>query len=168
MAQEPRGQRGHRRREGHRRRGLRHHRRARLQPDRGRGLQAPALRGRPSPARHRPGRGRDQGRQGHPPQPQPAQGPAPPGRLLHLPGPLRRGQDRARQVPGRVPLWQPGRPHLLRHVRVHGEAHGLQARRRPSRIRGLRRGRRAHQGRPQAPVLRRPLRRDRKGPPRRV
>ena len=52
-----------------------------------------------------------------------------------------------------------------RHVRVHGEAHGLPAVRLPARLRRVRGGRPAHrEGAPQA-VLGGPVRRDREGPP---
>ena len=46
-----------------------------------------------------------------------------PERLVHLPGPDRRREDRAGQDPGRVPVRRRGRPHPARHERVHGEAH---------------------------------------------
>ena len=45
-------------------------------------------------------------------------GSASPRRQLYLPGSHRHGQDRARQDARRVPLWQQGRAHQLRHVRV--------------------------------------------------
>jgi ATP-dependent Clp protease ATP-binding subunit ClpC len=67
----------------------------------------------------------------------PLKDPASSGRLVRLPGPLGRGQDRARQVARRVPLRQRGRPHHLRHVRVHGEVRRLQARGCAPGIRGL-------------------------------
>ena len=46
----------------------------------------------------------------------------PSGSFIFL-GPDRRGQDRAGQDAGRVPLRRRGRAHPARHVRVHGEAH---------------------------------------------
>ena len=52
-----------------------------------------------------------------------------------------------------------------RHVRVHGEAHGLPAVRLPARLRRLRGGRPAHREGPPQAVLRGPVRRDREGPP---
>ena len=52
--------------------------------------------------------------------------------------------------------------------RVHGEAHGVAARRFASRLRRLRRRRPAHRGRAAQAVLGRALRRDREGAPRRV
>ena len=55
-----------------------------------------------------------------------------------------------------------------RHVRVHGEAQRLAARRRASGLRRLRGGWPAHREDPPPPLRRRPLRRDREGPPRRL
>ena len=76
----------------------------RLQAHRGRDGQAPPHGGRAAQAGHRPG-GRHQGRQpGHPPHPGRPQGPEAPQRLVHLPGPVGRGQDRAGQDAHRVPL----------------------------------------------------------------
>ena len=88
-----------------------------------------------------------------------------PDRLVPLHGPDRRGQDRARPGPGRVPVRRREGHGAHRHVRVHGEAHRVAARGRASRLRGLRRGRPAHRGHP-APALRGgAVRRDREGPP---
>ena len=47
----------------------------------------------------------------------------PSGSFIFL-GPTGRGQDRAGQDAGRVPLRRRGRPDPARHERVHGEAHG--------------------------------------------
>ncbi len=55
-----------------------------------------------------------------------------------------------------------------RHVGVHGEAHRQPPGGLAPRLRGLRGGRPAHRGRAPQAVLRRALRRDREGPPRRV
>ncbi len=55
-----------------------------------------------------------------------------------------------------------------RHVRVHGEAHGVAPGRRASGLRRLRRGRPAHRGGAPPPLLGRPARRDREGAPRRL
>ena len=55
-----------------------------------------------------------------------------------------------------------------RHVRVHGEAHGQPAGGFAPRLRRLRGGRPAHRGRAAQAVLGGAVRRDRKGPPRRV
>ena len=57
----------------------------------------------------------------------------------------------------------PGRDDPDRHVRVHGEARGLAARRRAPRLRRLRRGRPAHRGRSPPALLGRAARRDREG-----
>ena len=62
-----------------------------------------------------------------PPRPRRAQGPAPAHRLVHLPGPHRRGQDRARPGAGRVPLRRRARHDAHRHERVHGEVRGVAA-----------------------------------------
>ena len=43
-------------------------------------------------------------------------------RILHLPGPDRRRQDRADQGSGRIPLQRREGPHPRGHVRIHGEA----------------------------------------------
>ena len=65
----------------------------------------------------------DRGRlEGDPPLPRRAQGPEAPDRLVHLPRPLRRRQDRAGPHARRVPVRRRGRDGPDRHVRVHGEA----------------------------------------------
>ena len=94
--------------------------------------------------------------------------PASPGWLVHLPGPLGRGQDGAFQGARRVPVQFGRRAAVLRHVRVHGEALGVSPGGFASGLRGLRRGRPADQGRAPAPVFRRAVRRDREGASRRV
>ncbi len=66
------------------------------------------------------------------------------GRQLHLPGPDRRRQDRAGARAREFPVRQRPRADSLRHVRVHGEALGLEADRLAARIRRPRRGRSAH------------------------
>ena len=86
------------------------------------------------------------GRQRGAPRPRRAAGPEPPDRLVHLPGPHRRGQDGAGPGAGRVPLRRRARHGPHRHVRVHGEAHRGPADRRASGLRGLRGGRPAHRG----------------------
>ena len=89
-------------------------------------------------------------------------------RLVHLPRPHRRGEDRDRARARRVPLRRRARHGAPRHVRVHGEAHRLAAHRRAPGLRRLRGGRAAHRG-GAAPALRGdPLRRDREGAPRRL
>ena len=134
----------------------------------GRDGQAGAPRGAAARARRRPGRG-GRGRGGR--DPALARGPVGPGpaaRVVHLHGPDRRGQDRARQGARRVPLRRRAQPRAHRHVRVHGEVLRPAAHRRASRLRRLRGGRPAHRGGAPPPVLRRPARRDREGAPRRV
>ena len=91
-----------------------------------------------------PGRGHPGHRQGRPPQPRRPQGPEPPDRLVHLPRPHRRRQDAPRARPRQVHVRRGGRAHPDRHVRVHGEAQRLAARRRASGLRRLRGGRPAH------------------------
>ena len=89
-------------------------------------------------------------------------------RLVHLPRPVRCRKDRARAHPGRVPVRRRGRDDPGRHVRVHGEALRVPARRLASRLHRLRRGRPAHRGGTPQAVLRRPARRDREGAPGRL
>ena len=61
-------------------------------------------------------------------------GPEPPDRLLRLPRPDRRREDRAREGARGVHVRRRARDRAARHVGVHGEAHGLAARsaRRPA------------------------------------
>ena len=66
--------------------------RSRLVAHRGRESSPACVRERPQDAHHRPGRGRCRRRKGHSPQSQPAQGPPPPGRLVHLPRPTGTGK----------------------------------------------------------------------------
>ena len=88
-----------------------------------------------------PGRGRGRRGQGHPPQPCGSEGPQAAHRLLPVPGPHRRRQDRAVQDPGRGHVRRRERHDPHRHVRVHGEAHGVPSGGFASRIRGPRGGR---------------------------
>ena len=121
--------------------------------------------GAPAPARRRPGRGDHGGRQRDPARPRRAAGSEPSARQLHLPGPDRRRQDRARPRARRVPVRRRAGDDPHRHVGVPGEAHRVAADRRASRIRRLRGGRPAHRSGPAPPVLRRALRRNREGAP---
>ena len=91
-----------------------------------------------------------------------------PGRQLRVPRPDRRRQDRARPRPGALPVRLGRRPDPLRHVRVHGEALGLEADRLASGLRRPRRGRPAHREGEAEPLLGGPARRDREGAPRSV
>ena len=93
------------------------------------------------------------------------QGPEAADRLLRLPRPVRRRQDRARPHARRVPVRRRGRDGPHRHVGVHGEARRVPAGRLASGLRRLRRGRPAHRGRAPQAVQRAPARRDREGAP---
>ena len=80
-------------------------------------------------------------------------------------GPTGVGKTELVRALGRVHV-RPRRQHdPLGHVGVPGEAHRGPAHRRPSRIRGLRRGWPAHRGRAPQELLRRAAGRNRKGPP---
>ena len=116
----------------------------------------------------RPRRRRARRLQVHPPLALGAQRPQAAGRLVHLPGPLGRGQDRARPHPGRVPLRRRRHAGAARHERVHGKALRVPAGRLAARLRGPRRGRPAHRDRAPQALQRRAARRDRKGAPRRL
>ena len=157
---------GHRRR---RRRGRRQvDRHPGQPPDGGRGREADPHGGAPARAGDRPGRG-DRGRvQRAAPQPRRPLGPRPADRLIPLPRPDRRRQDRAGEGAGRVHVRLRAGDRPARHVRVHGKAHGRAADRRAARLRRLRRGRPAHRGGPPPALRRRAARRDREGPPRRL
>ena len=113
----------------------------------GRDAEARPPRGRAARAGHRPGRRRAGGGQRHPPQPGRPVRPPPADRLVPVPRPDRRRQDRAGPGPGRVPVRRRAGHGPHRHERVHGEALGGPAHRRAARLRRLRRGRPAHRGR---------------------
>ena len=81
-------------------------------------------------------------------------------RLLFVLGSDRRRQDRSRQAARGVAR---RRAAALRHVRVHGAAHGVAPDRRASRLCRLRPGRLAHRRRRPASALRGAARRDREG-----
>ena len=104
-------------------------------------------------ARDRPGRGRLGGRERAAPRPDRAAGPEPADRLVRLPRPDRRGEDRARPGARGVHVRRRARDGAARHERVPGAAHGRAARRRAARLRRLRRGRAADRGGPAPPVL---------------
>ena len=97
-----------------------------------------------------------------------APGPEPPDRLVHLPRPDRRRQDRARAGARGVPVRRRARDGAHRHERVRRAALGGAADRRAAGLRRLRGGRRAHRGGAAAALQRGALRRDREGAPRRV
>ncbi len=72
---------------------------------------------------------------------------------LPVPRPHRRGQDRAVQGAGRIPVRQRRAHGPRRHERVHGEALGVAPDRRAARLRRLRRGRSADRSRAPQAVL---------------
>ena len=92
--------------------------------------------------------------------------PQSPDRLVPVPRPHRRRQDRAVQGPGRVPVRRRKRHGPHRHERVHGAALRGPPDRRPAGIRRLRRRRPADRSRAPPAVQRDPVRRNRKGPSR--
>ena len=99
---------------------------------RGEGIgQAGPHGGRAPRPHHRPGRRRQGGRPGHPPLARRPQGRQAPGRLVRVPRPDRRRQDRAGPGARRVPVRRRERPDPGRHVGVHGEVLGLAAARAP-------------------------------------
>ena len=157
--------------QGHRRQGR--DRRGRLEVDRradgvdqpGRGRQAAAHGSRAAPARHQPGEGDLGDLARDPPLARRAQEPEPSGRQLRVPRPDRRRQDRAGARARQLPVRQRPRADPLRHVRVHGEALGVEADRLAARIRRPRRGRPAHREGEAQSVLGRAARRDREGAP---
>ena len=136
---------------GGRRRG---HRRDRLPVDRHPGQQdareraraAAQARGRAGAAGRRPAAGRHRGGQRRPAEPGRAGRPQPADRLVHLPRPDRRRQDRDRPRARRVPVRRRAGDGPDRHVGVHGEARGRAADRRAAGLRRLRGGRPAHRG----------------------
>ena len=95
-------------------------------------------------------------------------GPAPADRVVHLPRPHRRRQDRAGQDAGRGAVRHRGQHGPARHERVPGTAHRQPAGRRAARLRRLRGGRPAHRGGAPQAVLGGAVRRDREGAPRRL
>ena len=85
---------------------------------------------------------------GDSPFPRRVEEPEPADRIVHLPRPHGRGQDRGRSHPGRVPLRLRTIVGALRHVRVHGKTRDRQDDRLASRLRRPRGGGaadRAHQ-----------------------
>ena len=112
-----------------------------VQAHRGRDAEADAHGGRAAQARHRAGPGRRGHLEGDPALARRAEGPEAPDRLVRVPRPVRRRQDGARAHARRVPLRRRGHDDPHRHVRVHGEARGLPARRLAPGLHRLRRGR---------------------------
>ncbi len=132
--------------------------------DAGRRAGQAAAHGRPvAPAGDRPGRRPDRGcPRGAAGTRRPA-GSQPADRQLPVPRPDRRRQDRADQGAGRVPVRRREGHGAHRHERVHGEARGLPADRRPAGLCRLRRGRRADRGGAPPAVPGDPVRRGREG-----
>ncbi len=111
----------------------------------------------------RPGGGDRRRLEVDPPRPRRDQGSEAADRLVHLPRPVRRRQDRARAHARRVPFRRRGHADPGRHVGVHGEALRVAARRLAARLHRLRRRRPAHRGRATQAVLGRSPGRDREG-----
>ena len=125
--------------------------------------EADPHRGAPPRPRRRPGRSSLGGRQRAPALPHRPAGPEPADRLVRLPRPDRRRQDRARAGARRVHVRRRARDGAARHVGVPGAPHRFPARRRAARLRRLRGRRPADRGGPAPALLRRPARRDREG-----
>ena len=158
----------HGRRRGDRRGGVARHRHSGVQADAGRARQAAADGSQAARARGRPGRGHHRGGRRHPPLARGPVRPEPADRLVPVPRPHRRRQDRAVQGAGRLPVRQRGPHDPRRHERVHGKALGQPPDRRAAGLRRLRRGRRADRGGAAQALLRAAARRGREGAPGRV
>ena len=85
-------------------------------------------------ARGRPGRSRARGGNRRAPFARGPAGPEPSDGLVHVLGPHRRRQDRADEGAGGVSVQRRDRDGPPRHVRIHGEALGVAADRRASRL----------------------------------
>ena len=109
--------------------------------------ETPSHRRGAAPAHHQPG-ARDLGALPcDSPLARRSQEPEPAGGQLHVPRPHGRWQDRSRARLADIPVRQRAGARPLRHVRVHGEALGLEADRLASGLRRTRRGRTAHRAR---------------------
>ena len=143
-------------------------RRAGRQDARGRAREAPPHGGGDRQARRRAargGRGRLDGGAARPRRPA---GPEPADRLVHVPRPDRRRQDRADQGARGLPVRRRDGADPHRHVGVHGEALRRPPHRRASGLRRLRGRRGADRGGAPPALPGHPVRRDREGAPRRV
>ena len=120
---------------------------------RGRDRQAAAHGGRARQAADRPGVRRTRRVRRRTPGARRHLRPRPADRLVPVPRPDRRRQDRAGQGARRLPVRRRARDGAHRHERVRREALRRPARRRPSRLRRLRGGRPAHRGGAPPPVL---------------
>ncbi len=137
-------------------------------PGAGRDRKAPQDGRAAARARRRPRRGHRCNHSGDSPLARRAQESQSPDRIVHLPRPDRRRQDRGRAQRRCVPVRRRRVDDPHRHVGVHGEVFGQPFGRRASGIRRLRRGRSAHRSGAPSSVLGRAARRDRKGAPRRL
>ena len=132
---------------------------------RGRDGQAAPDGGGARPPGDRPGAGRAGGVRRGAARPGGRVRPGPAHRLVPVPRADRRGQDRAGQGAGRVPVRRRAGHDPDRHERVQREALGRPADGRPARLRGLRGGRPAHRGGPPPAVHRGPAGRGGEGAP---
>ena len=119
-------------------------------------------------ARHRPGRGGQGGVDGGAPCARRPAGSAPADRLVHVPGPDRRRQDRADQGAGGIPVRRRVGAAAHRHVGIHGKAFGRAAHRRAAGLCRLRGRRRADRSRAATALSGDAVRRDREGAPGRL
>ena len=131
----------------------------------GRGRQAAANGSRPAQAGHQPGEGDLGDLARDSPFTCRAEEPQSSGGQLHLPRADRRRKDRTGARARQLPVRQRQRADPLRHVRVHGEALGVEADWLAARIRRARRGRSAHREGEAESVLGGAARRDREGAP---
>ena len=134
-------------------------RRTREAAEDGRGARRP---------RRRPGRSGEGGLDRGAPRARRLAGSEPPDRLVPVPRADRRRQDRADQGARRVPVQRRHRADPHRHVGVHGEALGLAPDRRAAGLCRLRRRRCSDRSGAPPPLSGDPVRRGRKGAPRRL
>ena len=133
---------------------------------RGRARPAAAPRGAAAPAHRRAGRGRRGGRRRRAQRPGRARPPGAAGRLVPVPRPHRRGQDRAGPGAGRGAVRLARQARAAGPVRVHRPLGRHPHDRRPARARRLRGRGPAHRGRAPRPLHRGAAGRDREGAPR--
>ena len=164
--QQAAAQQGHGR--GGRRGRLEVDRHSRLEDARRREGEAAAHGAAPRGARRRPERGRADGRERDSPRARRALGSESAERLVPVPGPHGRRQDRAHEGARVVPVRHRGGHGPHRHVGVHGEALGRAADRRAAGLRRLRGGRLSDRSRAPQAVLGRAARRGREGASRRL
>ena len=114
---------------------------------------------------HRPGRSGRRDQQSAAPFARRSERSAAADRLVRFPRTDRCRQDLPRPDAGRIHVWRFRRAHPDRHVGVHGKIHRLAPDRFASGLRRLRRRRPAFRSGPAPALLRRALRRNRKGAP---